>query len=88
MTHVDCEHCGQPFEVADTLAGGLTNCPACGKATPVSGLRDPFFRLIQIGTAVGWALLVACGWFAGGWIGAVLVGIVSALAVGLVYASM
>ena len=88
MIHVDCEHCGKPFEVPGTLAGGLTNCPACEKATPVPGLRDPYFRLIQIGMAIGSALLIACGWFAGGWLGAVLVGIVSALVWGLVYISM
>ena len=88
MMHVDCEHCGQPFECADTLAGGLTNCPLCGKATPVPGLRDPYFRLIQIGMAIGWALLTTVGWFAGGWIGALALGTLSALVIGLICISL
>ena len=88
MIHVDCEQCGKPFEVADTLAGGLTNCPDCGKATPVPGLRDPCFRLIQIGMAIGWALLTTFGWITGGWSGAFLLGIGSALGLGLVYISL
>ena len=88
MIHVDCEQCGTPFEVADTLAGGLTNCPRCGKATPVPGLRDPYYRLFQIGMAFGWVLLTAFGWFAGGWSGALLLGGGSAIVLGLVYISL
>ena len=88
MTHVDCEHCGQPFECADTLAGGLTNCPSCGKATPVTGLRDPYFRLLQVVIATGWALLITIGWFAGGWMGALALGTLSALVIGLIYLAL
>lgn len=88
MIHVDCQQCGKPFEVADTLAGGLTNCPDCGKATPVPGLHDPFYRLIQIAVAIAWALLIACGWIAGGWSGALLLGIGSAVVIGIVYLSL
>lgn len=84
MLHVDCEQCGRQFEVADTLAGGLTNCPDCGKATPVLGLRDPYYRLIQIGMAVGWALLIVFGWLGGGWLGAIVVGAGTALVLGLI----
>ena len=88
MIHVDCEQCGKPFEVADTLAGGLTNCPDCGKATPVPGLRDPYYRLIQLGMVIGWALLTEFGWIIGGWLGALTLGIGSALVLGLVYISL
>ena len=88
MIAVVCDHCGKSFEVADSLVGGLANCPACGKATPVEGLRDPWFRLIQVGTAVGWALLTAIGWSAGGWLGAAIVGGGSALVIALIFANM
>ena len=38
------------------MAGGLANCPSCGKATTVPGLRDPLCRLWQ---TVAVILLVA-----------------------------
>ena len=38
LIRVDCEHCGEVFQAADTMAGGMTNCPRCNKATTVSGL--------------------------------------------------
>ncbi len=43
---VRCD-CGHQFEAASGLAGGLTNCPRCGRATEVPGLRDPLWRLWQ-----------------------------------------
>lgn len=46
---VDCEHCRSSFEVDPKLAGGMTNCERCGKATQVAGLRDPLWRLLQAG---------------------------------------
>ena len=88
MIRVDCEHCGKPVKVADALAGGLTNCPTCGKATPVPGLHDPYYRLIQIGMALGWALLTAFGWTMGGWLGALVPGLGSALVVLLILVSL
>ena len=88
MIEVECERCGQFFEAADSLAGGLTNCPACGKATEVPGLRDKFFRVIQVGMAVAWALLTAIGWTTGGWVGALGVGAGAALVIGLLYVSL
>ena len=50
---VRCSSCNHAFEAAVQLAGGFTNCPACGKATAVEGLRDPIWRLWQVGAAVG-----------------------------------
>ncbi|MHC4448733.1 MAG: hypothetical protein ACYS0E_01150 [Planctomycetota bacterium] len=88
MISVDCEHCFKPFEVQDSLAGGLANCPACGKATAVPGLRDPWFRLVQAGMVVGWAGATAVGWSEGGPLGAVLVGCVVGLILGVIYAAM
>ena len=88
MIRVDCESCGEPFEAGDTLAGGLTNCPGCGQATRVPGLRDPFFRLVQIGMAIGWVVLTAVGWSVAGWPGALVLGGGAALVLGLVYISM
>ena len=83
MIEVECERCGRFFEAADALAGGLTNCPACGKATGVPGLRDRYFRAVQVGMAVGWALLTAIGWSVGGWVGALAFGAGAALVIGL-----
>jgi len=85
MIEVECERCDKFFEAADSLAGGLTNCPACGKATAVPGLRDKFFRVIQVAMAVAWALLTAIGWSLGGWVGALAVGAGAALVIGLLY---
>lgn len=62
---VRCE-CTARFEVADELAGGMTNCPRCGRATAVPGLRDPFWRVLQVGAVVGAAAAsVAVGSVAG-----------------------
>jgi len=88
MIEVECERCGRFFEAADSLAGGLTNCPACGKATAVPGLRDSLFRVAQVGMAVAWALLTAIGWSVGGWVGALAFGVGAALVIGLLYVSM
>lgn len=88
MIPVDCEHCFHAFEVADSLAGGLVNCPRCAKATAVPGLRDAWFRLVQAGMVVGWAVVTALGWTAGGLIGALIAGAAAALVLGLVYVSM
>jgi hypothetical protein len=88
MVEVRCVHCGSFFEAADSLAGGLTNCPACGRATDVPGLRDRFFRAIQIGMAAAWALLTAIGWSAGGWAGAIGVGVGAALVIVLLYIAL
>ena len=66
MIEVECERCGGFFEAAESLAGGLTNSPAGGKATEVPGLRDEFFRVVQVGMAVlrKWKVrpIVACPW--------------------------
>jgi len=88
MIHVDCDQCGMPSEVPDTLAGGLANCPHCGKVTPVRGLRDPYYRLLQLGMAIGWVLLAVSGWITGGWLGVMLVGGGAALVLGLLYLSL
>jgi uncharacterized paraquat-inducible protein A len=88
MIHVDCEHCGRSFDVADTLAGGLSNCPSCGKATSVPGLHDPYYRLFQIAVAMLWMLLTALGWSVGGWLGAIAVGTATALVIGIIYLSL
>ncbi len=68
--------CGHRWQAADDLAGGLTNCPRCGKATPIAGLRDPFWRVIQAVAVVVWVLVVAVlhtnaglGWAIAGGVG-------------------
>ena len=54
--------CGKMIEVSADQAGGIVNCPGCGKAVDVPGLRDPLWRLLQAG-----ALLAVVGgtWLAG-----------------------
>ena len=88
MIHVECEHCANVFDVGETLAGGIANCPRCEKATPVEGLRDPWFRLVQVLCAVGWAILTAVGWSSAGWVGALILGGGSLLVIALIYSAM
>ncbi len=45
---VRCSSCANFFVVGPSRAGGLINCPKCGRATEVPGLRDPLWRLIQL----------------------------------------
>lgn len=85
---VDCQHCLKSFEAADSLAGGITNCPGCGKATPVPGLRDPLFRVMQVAMLGGWAVLTAIGWVYGGALAALVLAVGGALVLGLLYISM
>ena len=56
---VHCTFCGHQFEAASDLAGGYANCPQCGKATSVGGLKDPLWRLWQ---AVVVAALLFVSW--------------------------
>jgi len=72
--------CGNEFEVADDLLGGITNCPRCGKAVEVEGLRDPAWRLLQVAAAAGWASATAAAYFSWGAGGAAL----TALCVGAI----
>lgn len=51
--------CGHSWFAAKSLAGGLTNCPRCEKATTVPGLRDPFWRVLQLAGVAVWVLTVA-----------------------------
>jgi len=88
MIQVECEHCFRSFEVADSLAGGIASCPACGKATPVEGLNDPWFQVVKIGMAVAWAVVTAVGYSVGGVTGALIAGSITALILGVVYISM
>ncbi len=48
---IECK-CLRSFPVRDEFAGGIVNCPHCGKATQVPGLRDPFWRMLQVGAAL------------------------------------
>ena len=48
-----CPHCRNAFEVGKELAGGITNCPRCGKSVEVTGLRDPIWRIVQLLGALG-----------------------------------
>lgn len=55
--------CGRVFEAPDSMVGGLANCPACGRAASVPGLRDPFWAwlkalaaLVVLGVGLGLSL--------------------------------
>ncbi|MCA8957533.1 MAG: hypothetical protein KDC87_15775 [Planctomycetes bacterium] len=56
---VDCA-CGHRFSVPESLVGGLAQCPECGKATEVPGLRDPLWRVLQV---LALLAVVAAAWF-------------------------
>ena len=45
---LECAHCGLAFEVPKSMVGGYANCPECGKASPVEGLRDPLWRAWKV----------------------------------------
>jgi hypothetical protein len=74
----DCA-CGHRFEADDALAGGFANCPKCGRAAGVPGLRDPAWRLLQAGAVVLWVVATAVAWKAGG----PAVGLLAGAALGL-----
>ena len=61
---VGCD-CGHYFTADAKLAGGFTNCPRCGRAVAVPGLRDPIWRAVQVGALGLWVLGVA--WAATAW---------------------
>ena len=57
--------CGHSFEAIDSLAGGIANCPRCGKAAGVPGLRDPLwllFRVLVVAVSAGAGVGVAQVW--------------------------
>ncbi len=68
--------CLRSFPVKDEFAGGIVNCPHCGKAVEVPGLRDPFWRVLQVGAAILWAVVTAVVFVAFG----VVEGLVAAVA--------
>lgn len=49
-----CSSCGSFFEVKERFVGGIVNCPACGRAAEVAGLRDHRWKGLVAVVAVGW----------------------------------
>ena len=88
MVEVECERCGRFFEADDALAGGLTNCPGCGRAAGVPGLRDAWFRGIQVGMVVLWAFATAIAFVAGGLVAGLSVAAGLALLLLIAYVAM
>jgi len=68
--------CGNFFEVEAELTGGYANCPHCGKAAAVSGMRDPFWRLLQGLAALLWLAAIVVGYLAFGAVAALIAGLV------------
>ena len=79
---VTCD-CGHTWYVSPDLVGGLTNCPHCGKAAEVAGLRDPFWRVIQVVALVMWVFIVATVYTNFGVVSAVIAGLCLATIYGL-----
>ena len=73
-TEVRCD-CGHFFQADDASVGGWVNCPRCGHAVSVPGLKDPFWRVLHAGALLLWAGAVALGAWLGGVEAAVLTGI-------------
>ena len=69
--------CGAVFDANDRLAGGVTNCPSCGRAVDVPGLRDPAWRAIQALALVAVAGVGAVAYARGG-VGAAAIAILIA----------
>ncbi|MEE8106230.1 MAG: hypothetical protein V3T86_11910 [Planctomycetota bacterium] len=88
VIRVDCEHCGEVFQAAESMAGGMTNCPRCKKAATVPGLRDRWFRFVQAGMLVAVVALTLAGWHNGGLAGALALGSLGALVCGVMYVAM
>lgn len=72
---VACD-CGRRFECDARLAGGFVNCPSCERAVAVPGLRDPLWRVLQVGAALLLFGVVCWTLAAGGFVAAVLAAIV------------
>ncbi len=68
---VSCK-CGNRFDVADSLAGGITNCPKCEQATQVEGLVDPMWTFLRVLALVLWALATAVAYQLWGFPGAAI----------------
>lgn len=79
MIGADCP-CGLRFQVADSLKGGIANCPACGKAVAVQGGPEPLFWILFAGGAAAVLGLAAAAWwqFGGIW-GAIALGLGAAV---------
>jgi len=59
--------CGKVFSVPEEQAGAFVNCPGCGKAVRVEGLRDPFWRALQAGALVISVVVAVVVGRAAGW---------------------
>ena len=71
--------CGGEFSVAESLKGGIANCPHCRRAIQIPGGFDPlFWGLLGGGSLLGLLVAVVAG-AAGGW--AWGIGVLSAVAV-------
>ncbi len=87
LVEVQCP-CGARFRARASLKGGLANCTACGKATPVPGGVEPlFWILVSIGA------LIVLGVSAAFWVawcptaGGVAFGVGAAILTALILAS-
>lgn len=79
---VYCE-CGHLFRAPRSLAGGITNCPACAQVVSVPGGAEPlFWVLVSLGAFGVLALAVVAFYFLGPVAGGVVL-VVGALVIGV-----
>lgn len=58
--------CGTQFLVPESLRGGISPCPACGKLVSVSPPRETvFYALVGCAVAIVVAVSGLIGWFGG-----------------------
>ncbi len=72
--------CGHLFPVGENFIGGVVNCPKCGHAVDVPGLRDAAWTTLVILGVIVWG----AGSAAATLIGGPLTGVVAALAIATV----
>jgi hypothetical protein len=86
--HLECNSCLHRFEVAKTMAGGMTNCPKCQQLLEISGTPDAFLYwgcVAFVGLICG---LICVGFvFAEAYLAAMIAFFVGALIVGICVAA-
>ncbi len=76
--------CGRSFPVRLEQVGGIVNCPSCGQAVEVPGLRDGMWTGLKVLAAIVWAASIAAVYVHHGMIPALGTAVIVALMIGLV----
>lgn len=54
------------------MAGGLVNCPSCGRATEVPGGVDTLWNVVVAAVFAGTVVVVVIAYMGGGWTAALM----------------